>query len=197
MKELSLLIRYKTVPFGPGSSNKGGSPSCLWNLTVCKRVQVRVNVAHHEGTWLWFSFLTLFLHEDILTMDQIPLSFPSVVSLLPTAELFQICSSRSEMRLQSNKYNSVYVCSTTSIHLNKCVTSPQKLLHFEKRCFPLRIPLAIQQYAAELPCEERRGAALGPHSVARWEGATCWWVSAVRCGSRRGAAGGRTSPPGG
>lgn len=172
---------------------------CWLYLADYKRVQVRVSVAHHEGTWLQFNFPTLFLYEDILTMGQIPLSFPSGVSLLPTAELFQIYSSRSEIWLQPNKYNSIYVYNIyyDKYSFKQVCYIPAKLLRFEKRCFLRLIPIAVQQHAAGLHCEERRRAAQGPHSVARWEGATCWRVSAVRGGSRRGAAGGRTSPPGG
>lgn len=112
------------VRFGSSSSNSPGfrmhSPSHLCSFTDSRGV----TLAHNEGTWSQFNFPTLFLHEDILTMGQIPLSFPSAISPLAAADLFQIYSSRTEMRFWPNEYKPVYVCSAVS-----SILYPKSVLH--------------------------------------------------------------------
>lgn len=57
-------------------------------------------------------------------MGQIPLSFPSVISPLAAADLFQIYSSRTEMQFWSNEHNPVYACRAV-----KSILYPKACLH--------------------------------------------------------------------
>lgn len=101
-------------------------------------------------------------------MGQIPLSFPSVISPLAAADLFQIYSSRTEMRFWSNEHNPVYACRAVKKYsLPKSVfTSQPKPSHFGKRCRPSSMPLLFLRGTKglrRLPsgCRERREAFRG------------------------------------
>lgn len=108
-------------------------------------------------------------------MGQIPLSFPSVISPLAAADLFQIYSSRTEMRFWSNEYSPglcVQRCKKYSLPKSELHPSPSH------RTLESNADLPVRRCAVPARNKRFEKAALGFQGEKRgvpWlERATCW-----------------------
>lgn len=108
-------------------------------------------------------------------MGQIPLSFPSVISPLAAADLFQIYSSRTEMRFWSNEHSPVYACRAV-----KSILSPKACLHPSPSHRTLESDADLPACRCVIPTRNKRfeKAALGMQGAkggVPWlERAPCW-----------------------
>lgn len=132
-------------------------------------------------------------------MGQIPLSFPSVISPLAAADLFQIYSSRTEMRFWSNELNPVYVCgAVTSTGCPKVCYIPGHRNLESNADLPVRLcVIHARNKRTGSAALGMQGAKRGLHGVVWLEGATCWAperLPALGC-SRCGASAGPAAPP--